>query len=211
MGPSVQGRLTEEFRILAAAKRHLTYANVMATVALFVALGGSSYAALRIGRNSIRAREIAPNAVHRSELANRSVGTGEIVNGTLLAEDFRISPRGVKGPKGDRGPTGPAGPRGVVGPQGTVNAVIRVGSMLNTAPGESGTVQADCQSGERAVGGGAAPLDPSFASDASIMSSVPSPTIAGSAPTSWLVGVKNTAVSGGPNVTFESYAVCVPS
>jgi hypothetical protein len=28
--------------------RHLTYANVMATIAVFVALGGSSYAALRI-------------------------------------------------------------------------------------------------------------------------------------------------------------------
>jgi hypothetical protein len=32
----------------ALPRRRLTYANVIATVALFMALGGSSYAALRV-------------------------------------------------------------------------------------------------------------------------------------------------------------------
>jgi hypothetical protein len=36
----------------ASLRHRLSYANVMATVAVFIALGGSSYAALRItGRN----------------------------------------------------------------------------------------------------------------------------------------------------------------
>ena len=30
-------------------RRHVTYANAMATVAVFIALGGSSYAAVKIG------------------------------------------------------------------------------------------------------------------------------------------------------------------
>ena len=44
-------------------RRHLSYANVMATLALFVALGGSSYAAIELGRNSVKSRNIAPGAV----------------------------------------------------------------------------------------------------------------------------------------------------
>jgi hypothetical protein len=31
-------------------RRHLTYANVMATVAVFILLGGGAYAATKIGR-----------------------------------------------------------------------------------------------------------------------------------------------------------------
>ena len=34
--------------MIEAIKQRLTYANVMATVAVFIALGGSSYAALSI-------------------------------------------------------------------------------------------------------------------------------------------------------------------
>jgi hypothetical protein len=37
-----------------ALRRHLTYANVMATIAVFVALGGSSYAALKITGADVR-------------------------------------------------------------------------------------------------------------------------------------------------------------
>jgi collagen triple helix repeat protein len=209
----------EEFRILAAAKRHLTYANVMATLALFVALGGSSYAALSLRRNSVGSREIASNAVHRSELANRSVGSGEVVNGSLLSEDFRIPPHGVKGSSGERGLTGPVGPRGVAGPRGAdgppgadglagaTNAVIRLGSTHDALPGGGATLQADCLIGERAVGGGAAPTSGGFVAEASITSSSPSPTAAGGTPTSWSVGVKNTGATG--NIAFQSYVICV--
>jgi hypothetical protein len=205
--------LTEEFGILAAAKRHLTYANVMATVALFVALGGSSYAALGLGRNSVGARQIAPNSVHKSELAKGSVGTAEVINGSLLSEDFRIPPRGLKGPKGDRGPIGPVGPKGVPGPRGldglpgATNAVVRLGSAYEAAPGSGALLQADCEAGERAIGGGATPMSNGFVADSKITSSFPSPTTAGGTPTSWKVGVENTG--GSSNLVFQSYAICV--
>jgi hypothetical protein len=185
----------------------------MATIALFVALGGSSYAALSLRRDSVGSREIAPNAVRRSELAKRSVGTGEVVNGSLLSEDFRVPPRGVKGPKGDRGATGPVGPRGIAGPRGAdgvagaTNAVIRLGSTHDAVPGGGATLQADCLSGERAIGGGAAPTSGGFVAEASITSSFPSPTAAGGTPTSWMVGVKNTGASG--NLAFQSYVICI--
>jgi hypothetical protein len=191
----------------------LTYANVMATVALFVALGGGSYAALGLGRNSVGARQIAPNAVHRSELASRSVGSGEVINGSLLSEDFRIPPRALKGPKGDRGPIGPVGPRGIPGPRGVdglpgaTNVVVRLGTAYEALPGGGTLLHADCQSGEHAVGGGATPMFNGFVADASITSSFPSPTTEGATPTSWKVGVKNNGASG--NLAFQSYVVCV--
>jgi hypothetical protein len=187
----------------------------MATVALFVALGGSSYAAIKLGRNSVGSRQIAPNAVHRSDLASRSVGTAEVVNGSLLSEDFRIPPHGLKGAKGDRGPTGPVGPKGVAGPRGvdglpgTTNFAVRLGSTLDALPQTGAMLQADCQSGERAVGGGAAPMSGSFSADASITSSFPSPATAGSTPTSWQVGVLNTNTT--TNLAFQSYVICVSS
>ena len=188
----------------------------MATVALFVALGGSSYAALKIGRASITSREIARNAVHRAELANNSVGSGEVVNGSLLSEDFRIPPKGIQGPRGERGPTGPAGPKGATGPRGPdgpsgiTSALIRFGSTYDAVPGDGTVLQADCLSGERAIGGGAAPTSGTFVPEASITSSSPSPATAEGTPVSWTVGVKNTGAPGSATIVFRSYAICAP-
>ena len=49
-----------------ALRDKLTYANVIATVALFVALGGSSYAALTLPQNSVDAKQIKRGAVGKS-------------------------------------------------------------------------------------------------------------------------------------------------
>jgi hypothetical protein len=45
--------------MLGRVKDGLSYANVMATVAVFIALGGSSYAAVNLKKNSVRATNIA--------------------------------------------------------------------------------------------------------------------------------------------------------
>ena len=57
----------------------LSYANVVATLALFVALGGSSYAALKLPRNSVGAKQIRSGAVqprHLSSALRSSLGGG---------------------------------------------------------------------------------------------------------------------------------------
>jgi hypothetical protein len=41
----------------------LTYANVMATIAVFIALGGASYAATKLPKNSVGSKQIKANAV----------------------------------------------------------------------------------------------------------------------------------------------------
>jgi hypothetical protein len=76
-------------------------------LALFIALGGTSYAAVGLARNSVGAAEIQRAAVRSAEVKDRS----------LMARDFRRGqlPRGRRGAPG---PAGPAGPEGAVGPAG---------------------------------------------------------------------------------------------
>jgi hypothetical protein len=49
-------------------RKRVTYANVTATLALFIALGGSSYAALRITGREIQARTITAHNIKRNSL-----------------------------------------------------------------------------------------------------------------------------------------------
>ena len=43
---------------MAGFRSHVTYANVIATLALFIALGGGAYAAIRLPKNSVTAKQI---------------------------------------------------------------------------------------------------------------------------------------------------------
>jgi hypothetical protein len=54
--------------MLAWIASRLTYANVVATLALFIALGGSSYAVLRIGSD-----DIADNSIRSKDVRNRTL------------------------------------------------------------------------------------------------------------------------------------------
>jgi hypothetical protein len=69
-------------------RAHLTYANVVATLALFLAIGGSSYAALRIGsrqvvNNSIRSQDLRNNDVRGKDVRNRSLSSFDLGLNTL--------------------------------------------------------------------------------------------------------------------------------
>ncbi len=60
-------------------RKHLTYANIMATVAVFIALGGSSYAAFTItGRDvrngSLTGKDLKRNSVGGARVSERSFG-----------------------------------------------------------------------------------------------------------------------------------------
>jgi hypothetical protein len=80
---------------------------VVALLALFVALGGSSYAALKItGKN------IKNGTVTSADLKNNSVRSIDVRNGSLRSKDFKTGelPQGPPGPQGPKGDTGPAGP-----------------------------------------------------------------------------------------------------
>ena len=109
--------------VLARFRSRLTYANVMATLALFVALGGSSYAAVKLAANSVSSKHIKNGQVKTADLGGNSVLSTKVKDGSLLASDFAPGQlpkgdQGPPGPQGIQGLQGPAGPRGEQGAQG---------------------------------------------------------------------------------------------
>ena len=64
--------------MIAALRRRLTYANVMATLAVFIALGGSSYAALRV-----TGRDVANGSLTYRDLKRNTLGGGRIKESKL--------------------------------------------------------------------------------------------------------------------------------
>src|SRR5262249_61237226 len=54
-----------------------TYANVMATVAIFLALGGSAYA-FHLGKNSVGTKQLKKNAVTTAKIKNGAVTGAKI-------------------------------------------------------------------------------------------------------------------------------------
>ena len=92
----------------------LTYANVMATGAMFVALGGSSYAVTQLPRNSVGDRQLKPSSVSGPKIRDQSVGRADLAADAILA-----GPRGPRGADGTAGPKGERGEPGAVGQQGS--------------------------------------------------------------------------------------------
>jgi hypothetical protein len=67
----------------------LTYANAVATLALFVALGGASYAAFKVPKNSVGLKQLRKNAVATAKIRNEAVTNEKIKNEAITAEKVR--------------------------------------------------------------------------------------------------------------------------
>jgi len=116
--------------------RHLTFANVMSCLAVFIALGGTSYAALKVsGKN------VTNGSLTGKDLKNNSVASTDVKNRSLLSKDFKRGqlPRGASGPAGPAGQAGPQGAQGRPGP--TLMAQVTGGGNLvgGTATGATRT------------------------------------------------------------------------
>ena len=96
--------------MIRAIRARLTYANATATLALFIALGGTGYAALTLPDNSVGSRQIRSGAVGASELRTGAVRSKDIRNRSIRVGDVSLSAR--RALKGDAGPPGPPGPAG---------------------------------------------------------------------------------------------------
>jgi hypothetical protein len=134
--------------MLSKLRSRLTYANVIATLALFLALGGGAYAALKLPKNSVGARQIKANAVTSSKVKNGSLVAGDFRAGQLPAgQEGAQGVQGIQGPKGDPGPITGNLPSGVtlrghwdiqlfngVGGGEHITAPISFGLSLASAP-----------------------------------------------------------------------------
>jgi hypothetical protein len=70
--------------LLSTLRNHLSYSSVTATAALFIALGGTSYAVIRID-----SRDVVNNSLRSVDVRNDSLRSRDIRNRTLRARDLR--------------------------------------------------------------------------------------------------------------------------
>jgi hypothetical protein len=61
-----------------ALRRHLTYANVMSTIAVFVVLGGGAYAAATITGGDVKDRSLTGKDVKRNSLTGKQVAEARL-------------------------------------------------------------------------------------------------------------------------------------
>jgi hypothetical protein len=188
-------------------KGKLTLANLTACLALFVALGGVSYAATQLPKNSIGAKQIKKGAV----------GPGK------LSPSAKQTLTGATGPQGNVGPRGPQGDRGPKGDQGVPgvsDVVTRYGPDRELPTSASTVSYATCKPGESVIaggwsfiGGGGRPATTAYyliLDRPSIEIPNPGPPFFpppndGEAATGWLVGFENNT---GSSFEFRSYVQC---
>jgi len=90
-----------------------TYSNVVASLALFVALGGTSYAVTTLPRNSVGSAQVRDHSLKVADLSSEAtVGLARGRRGPLgaMGVDGPAGPQGPKGDTGSAGATGPTGP-----------------------------------------------------------------------------------------------------
>jgi hypothetical protein len=72
----------------------ITYANVVATLALFIAVGGGTAFAV-VAANQVNSRSIIDGQVKKADIASNAVGSGKVINNSLRAAD--IAPNSIGG------------------------------------------------------------------------------------------------------------------
>ncbi len=88
--------------MLTRLRSYLTYANVMATVAVFVALGGTTYAVATgsidggaIKNNTVRSKDIRNNDVTTRDLKDNSARGADVSDDSLTGDDVLESSLGT--------------------------------------------------------------------------------------------------------------------
>ncbi|HWD64977.1 MAG TPA: hypothetical protein VG405_07360 [Solirubrobacteraceae bacterium] len=68
---------------------------IVALIALFVALGGSSYAAVTLAKNSVGSKQLKKNAVTTAKIKNGAVTGNKIKNGAVTGNKIKLSSLGT--------------------------------------------------------------------------------------------------------------------
>jgi hypothetical protein len=116
-------------------KEQLTYANVVATMALVIALGlGSAWAADKLAKDSVTSKQIKAGAVKTGELADDAVTSPKVADGSLLGKDFAAGQL-------------PAGPTGPQGPSGSPDTAQQLLDKIKQVDGSGSGLDADSVAG----------------------------------------------------------------
>jgi hypothetical protein len=201
-------------------KKHLTFANVMSCLALFLALGGAAYAAKTAMK--IKAKDIANGAVTTPKLRNGAVTTSKLHNRAVIGK--KIAAGGVGTEQLAKGAVRSEQLGGGVVTEAKIKAgavssgklapdllaqLVRNVAYRSELTGESSeeskAVTAECPSGKLAIGGGGR-LGGELKSVALTGSN---PFVAGSGDrTGWTAFAHETGTGQVENWSLEAFVVC---
>jgi len=190
---------------------------VVACLALLVALGGTSVAAVQaLAPNSVGTTQLRAGAVTTPKIRTRNV-TGSklslnavtgatVANRSLSAVDFIAGslPRGPQGAAGPAGPAGAAGPAGTIGPISVRQASIVVpGGVAQNSAYDTETVSVNCNPNEKAISAGTGWSDD--AADRELWTQRLTPVLTGSNVTGFRATGGN---DSGNTSTFTLFVLC---
>jgi len=129
-----------------------SHGTAVAYLALFVALGGTSYG---VATGSIDGREIKNNTVRSKDIRNNDIRGRDVRTGTLRSSD--VANHSLLGRDFAPGqlPAGPQGPPGPAGRNGFGQLTYRDYLWQTVASGASDQLFLDCERGSAATGGSA--------------------------------------------------------
>jgi hypothetical protein len=212
-------------------RSRLSYANVTATIALFLALGGGALAAFKVPKKSVGTKQLKANAVKERKLADGAVTNPKLADGAVT--NPKLADGAITGSKlADGAVANPKLPDGVVtDPKvagGTLTAAkIAFGQVVkgviareavcgNLGAGGFCAHNLQCASGEQAVGGGAGATNPGTRtyppgdSFTRVLASAPinatgQATASGQVPTGWHITGQ---IASGGNKDIRVYVLC---
>lgn len=211
--------------------KHLTFSNVIACTALFVALSASAYAATKLGPGQVKAVNIANQAVINSKLKREAVTSGKIKKGGVTKANMGSG--AVTTAALDTGAvTGKKIGKKAVSPRTLANEAVTAEKLANESvssaklsasfyaqlvrnvtyvSGESASnsevaksAEAVCPSGKQAIGGGVR-VNGNL-QDVAVTGS--NPTSVGSTRTGWSAYARDVDNVPGGNWSVEAFAVC---
>ena len=199
--------------MLLKLRARLTYANVVASLALFVALGGTSYAALTVTGKNVKNNSLTGRDVRNGSLDSRDLNpdTRSVLRGPQGVPGLPGA-QGPGGAIGTEGPTGPQGPQGERGPQGLTGPAGAAGTpgtpishSTTIAPGQTGSYGSSCDYNREVISGGAS----LSSSDAYLYESAPEVVTFAEGPPK-VYGWRAKAYNAGDTpVTLTLWVICV--
>ncbi|HEV7805905.1 MAG TPA: hypothetical protein VGO80_08805 [Solirubrobacteraceae bacterium] len=208
--------------MLECIRGKLSFANVTSMMALTVALGGTSYAAITLPANSVGSKQIKAGAVKGSEIGGGAVTSAKVRNGSLLAQDFKGGqlPAGAAGATGAPGPAGSPGAAGAPGPAGATGGFASVTARSATATVDLGSnakasYDVYCPAGQQGAGGGgrgddtASQLTSVTSSRPAVSTTSTEPPGQGQSFTGWRITVSN--LGANPGIRPTVWVICVPA
>ena len=140
----------------ARLRNRLTYSNVTATAALFLALGGAAFAATRLPKNSVGSQQLKAGSVTTKKIKNGAVTGPKVKLSTLgvVPNAARAASAGHADTAGDSSTVGGIGPGALVHGNGQLFSVRRELSIgesqqLLPLPG-IGNLTGECKAGPEA-------------------------------------------------------------